>query len=813
MASRKLEVEITGDSTSLARAFGRAGKSGNSFGHALTGLAKTAGLVVGGAALGGLAIVLKQGAAEFSQHAKVAAQTNAVLKSTAGVAGVTAKHVDELANAILRKTGIDDEAVQASENLLLGFTNVRNELGKGNNIFDRATMLVQDYATRTGKSATQATIAFGKALNDPVKGMGALGRAGIILTDKQKALIKGWEDHGQHLKAQTYLLGQLETRFGGAAEAAGKTLPGQLNVLKESFNNLSADVISSLIPTLQKVVTWTTANWPEIEKVFKTVFEGIGVAVSAVITAIRFLIPFGEQVVAAVRSHWTQISATVMRAVADIRGVIEGFVIIGKAIWAQFGGALTAVTKTTFGTLVTVIRDVFRIIEGVFRLFSDLLHGNWSKAWADLKQIAKAALDAVAVVLRGAISILFTLAKAIGGAILEGIGAALKRLGVLVKDHWQAVIVFMLTLPSQLGSIAFSIGKSIVSGILSGLGDLASKVGGKIKDGVSGAVHFAGGLLHGSGEFMFTKQAIGEPLAKGVIEGWLEGTASLPSKISEKLSAAIERGRQLIDSKRGVFTTAFGRLTDRIFSAFDAATAQHQTPAEKLIAQITDRRQMEDLQKALEDALTGGDPQAILRAQEDIQMVSLQKQADDERQNYNARRDNLRQTLEDRLAMLQTHFTKEGSTVGELTKGITRLLASFGLDFANVGDLLGNAFVTGLKKAIATAGKGSSAIEKTIATVADNIRTTVPTGKAFAMASGGSGTVTKPTLFMAGEAGREDFAFSGGGKSFGSRGGGDVYVTINAPNYVGDKRDLISTVRQEFSKIQRNGGKLGFANG
>jgi len=37
------------------------------------------------------------------------------------------------------------------------------------------------------------------------------------------------------------------------------------------------------------------------------------------------------------------------------------------------------------------------------------------------------------------------------------------------------------------------------------------------------------------------------------------------------------------------------------------------------------------------------------------------------------------------------------------------------------------------------------------------------------MADGGMGTVTKPTLFLAGEAGREEFAFSGAGKSFGGQ--------------------------------------------
>ena len=69
-----------------------------------------------------------------------AAQTNAVLKSTGGIAGVTSKNVDDLAKSMLNLTGIDDEATQGAENLLLTFTNIRNVVGKGNDIFDQATL-------------------------------------------------------------------------------------------------------------------------------------------------------------------------------------------------------------------------------------------------------------------------------------------------------------------------------------------------------------------------------------------------------------------------------------------------------------------------------------------------------------------------------------------------------------------------------------------------------------------------------------------------------------------------------------------------
>src|SRR5690349_10310061 len=123
--------------TSLGRTFGGLGAT----------LGKSLGVGIGAAAGAGLAAVVAEGkrAVEaFRESRKVGAPTNAVLKSTGGVVNVTAKEVGDLATAISRKTGVDDEAIQSGENMLLTFTNVRNEVGKNNKIFDRATQLVTD---------------------------------------------------------------------------------------------------------------------------------------------------------------------------------------------------------------------------------------------------------------------------------------------------------------------------------------------------------------------------------------------------------------------------------------------------------------------------------------------------------------------------------------------------------------------------------------------------------------------------------------------------------------------------------------------
>jgi hypothetical protein len=85
---------------------------------------------------------------------------------------------------------VDDEAIQAGENMLLTFTNVRNEVGKGNDIFNQATRTVQDMAAAFGGDATSNSKILGKALNDPIKGVSALTRVGVSFTEQQKDQIK-----------------------------------------------------------------------------------------------------------------------------------------------------------------------------------------------------------------------------------------------------------------------------------------------------------------------------------------------------------------------------------------------------------------------------------------------------------------------------------------------------------------------------------------------------------------------------------------------------------------------------------------------
>lgn len=202
------------------------------------------------AAVGAAAFKLgKDSIAEARESQKVGALTTSVIKATGGAANVTAKQVGDLAGALSLKTGIDDEVIQSGQNMLLTFKNVRNEVGKGNDIFDQSTKTLIDMSSAMGTEPKQAAIQLGKALNDPIKGITALSRVGVTFTDQQKEQIKTLVESGDTMKAQKIILAELKSEFGGAA-AAQATMGEKV---KTAWGNVEEQLGTALLPLLDKV--------------------------------------------------------------------------------------------------------------------------------------------------------------------------------------------------------------------------------------------------------------------------------------------------------------------------------------------------------------------------------------------------------------------------------------------------------------------------------------------------------------------------------------------------------------------------------
>ena len=248
----KLEAGLKKTKTELQGTTKEAGLTG-------LGMAKLAigGLVAIGA-VDKLVGAVKFSIDAFAESERIMAQTEAVIRSTGGAAGMTAESIGDLANAEAALTGIDDEVVQSGANMLLTFQSI------GKDVFPQAMRAVEDMAVAmAGGDASMVdlkgtAIQVGKALEDPINGVTALRRVGVMLTDEQIELVKSFMDVGDKASAQKVILGELNKEFGGSAEMAGSTLSGAFNKLEIASGNLAESLGENLAPGAMKAATALT---------------------------------------------------------------------------------------------------------------------------------------------------------------------------------------------------------------------------------------------------------------------------------------------------------------------------------------------------------------------------------------------------------------------------------------------------------------------------------------------------------------------------------------------------------------------------
>lgn len=184
---------------------------------------------LGGLGLGVSFAAIVQATAEAE---KSLAALDIAVRNNAGAAGVTTKELSDLSSELQKVTTYGDETIQGMQALLLTFRQI------GGQEFKRAQVAALDLATALGKDLNSAAMLVGRALADPEKGMKQLARSGIVLGEEQKKLVKRLAETGQMSKAQGILLQELESRFGGAAEAARNTFGGALEGVKNAAGDL-----------------------------------------------------------------------------------------------------------------------------------------------------------------------------------------------------------------------------------------------------------------------------------------------------------------------------------------------------------------------------------------------------------------------------------------------------------------------------------------------------------------------------------------------------------------------------------------------
>jgi phage-related minor tail protein len=272
------------------------------------------------------------------------AQLEQRLKSTGGVAGQTSSGLQALAQRLQQLTTFSDEAVMEMQALLLTFTNVRGP------IFTDANTAILNVATALKTDLKSAALQVGKALNDPIKGVSALAESGIQFTDQQKKMIVALTQSGRVADAQRLILAELETQFGGAAQAAGQTFGGAL----EQLRNAAGDLLEGkggLNDATQGVRDLTaTLQGPAVQDGFQLIVSGV---IKATTSVIKFAAEMGK-LAKGVGEFFARLAggpATLVdvdREIANLQTRIEHF---QQRTKVHAGGALARLADEKIGEL------------------------------------------------------------------------------------------------------------------------------------------------------------------------------------------------------------------------------------------------------------------------------------------------------------------------------------------------------------------------------------------------------------------------------------------------------------------------------
>ena len=154
---------------------------------------------------------------EYDELLQANLRVENTIKTTGATALLSSFEIKQLANEVESLTGVSSTLVTEASAMMLTFTKLSGQT------FKDALKISIDLSKAFGQDLRTSVIQVGKALNDPILGVGALRRVGVSFSETQKNMIKHFMDMNNLASAQAVILKELETEIGGTAEAMANT--------------------------------------------------------------------------------------------------------------------------------------------------------------------------------------------------------------------------------------------------------------------------------------------------------------------------------------------------------------------------------------------------------------------------------------------------------------------------------------------------------------------------------------------------------------------------------------------------------------
>lgn len=344
----------------------------NALGSFQSSLKTVAGALVAAFSVRAITNFAKEAVLAAEGVATANARIGQIAKSTALFGDQTAAVTDRLikfAEAQEMRLAVDAEVIKGVQGQLLTFKALGASADEAGGIFDRTTEAAFNMAAAGFGSAESNAVQLGKALEDPIRGLTALRRSGTTFTAEQQDLIKTLVESGNLLGAQELILNELESQYGGVAEATANAS----DRIGLAFDNIKEQAGAVLLPVFAELVEQLMPVTEAIGTELASAFEGLSPVllqivgeIPALMSAMMPLIPILGQVAAV----FFELIQAVLPIFIDLLNLILPAI---QELAPLVADALVVAFDALVPVFMAIIEALMPIVEALLPVIADLI--------------------------------------------------------------------------------------------------------------------------------------------------------------------------------------------------------------------------------------------------------------------------------------------------------------------------------------------------------------------------------------------------------------------------------------------------------
>lgn len=511
------------------------------------------------------------------------ARLGQVIESTGGIAGVTVRDAEALADEFKNLAGGSDDAILSIIDMGLRMGTISEDEMPA---FIQTTL---DLGTVMGDTA-KASQVLARAQEDPIGTLGALRKAGILVSEEMEAQIKAMVKSGDTAGAYSLLMDRVGEATEGAAETMANTTAGQWAIFQETIADAGETIVGAFLPALNGILAGFMPLVPIISEVatvigslitdfiatggdFGVVVDGIregfaGILPQEVIDTIaNAVLWFRDEMPGILEAGRASIqplidaSMNVADAFSDSMPMIQAAVsvmvdfVIGQfealsptlianvsstldslaTFWREHGDEIIATVTFAFELITVTVGTALTILSGLVASGLALINGDTEQATEIWRSTFTTVMDNILSLVGTDLDTFVSDWSGTFAMVDDIVNIGIAQVGNAILSGLQDTIDGALIFISSFSDLGSAIMDAIVASIQAGASGVINAILGALQD----AIDSAQALLGISSPSKLAMKTIGAPFSKGIAEGILAGIKGIDSAVSMAITPMI----------------------------------------------------------------------------------------------------------------------------------------------------------------------------------------------------------------------------------------------------------------------------------